>query len=276
MSARLLFIGPGNFTKRGYMQWIVQNASYNNDNFQGLINALDAGRRDYQRVDVIPFSHELIPVPVVTNPCAIMGTNSLIRLSKKYDWSPGAWFKEDVRFEEWLKHYGEHLVNYDATICRFADADFEGMAFIRPCEDLKQFSGMEMEGRNFALWRDMTIEENSMTGEALSPDMMVLVAPLKNINGEFRLFVVDGEVVAHSQYRVANRILPQPTVPDGVLTYAKEIIDLWQPDKAYVLDIAELENEYKVLEINCLNSSGFYAADPKQVVDAIEVMLSNP
>jgi len=256
------------------MQWIIQNASYNNDNFQGLITALDAGNRNYQRVDVIPFSHELVPVPEVSNPCVIMGTNSLVRLSEKYDWAPGAWFKEDVRFEKWLEHYGDQLVNHDAIVCRFGDANYEGTAFIRPCEDLKQFSGMEMDGSSFALWKEMVLEENSMTGEGLSPDMMMLISPIKNIRGEFRLFVVAGEVVAQSQYRVVNRIISLPTVPEGVLVYAKEILDIWQPDDAFVLDIAELENEYKVLEINCINSSGFYAADPKCVVDAIEAMLS--
>src|ERR1019366_1367864 len=126
------------------MQWIVQNKSYNNDGLSRLIEALDKKKSNYQLIDVIPFSHELVPIPSVTEACVVMGTNTLVRLASQYGWKPGAWIDDNFRFEKWLEHYGDNLLNSDAIVCRFADATFEGTAFVRPCEDLKAFSGMEI------------------------------------------------------------------------------------------------------------------------------------
>jgi len=47
------------------------------------------------------------------------------------------------------------------------------------------------------------------------------------------------------------------------------MVDMWQPADAFVLDIALTHNGYKVLEVNCLNSAGFYAADVSKLVQAI-------
>jgi hypothetical protein len=54
------------------------------------------------------------------------------------------------------------------------------------------------------------------------------------------------------------------------------MIDIWQPARGFVIDIADLQNdEYKIIEINNLNSSGFYAIDLQKFVMAIENMPLN-
>lgn len=259
------------------MQWIVQNKSYNNDGLSRLIAALNKKKSKYQLIDVIPFSHELVPEPIVTEACVVMGTNTLVKLAKKYNWSPGAWMNENFRFERWLEYYGENLLNHDATVCRFGDAAFEGTAFVRPCEDLKAFSGMEINGEDFEMWRDLTIEgdsiNNTIDSRILSPDLPVLISKIKNIYLECRLFVVDGEIVASSRYKIEGRVISSDYVDQGIIDYAKKMIAIWQPARAFVMDIAQLGNdEYKIVEINCLNGSGFYSANVDNIVDAIEAM----
>jgi hypothetical protein len=51
------------------------------------------------------------------------------------------------------------------------------------------------------------------------------------------------------------------------------MVDIWQPDDAFVLDIAETSEGFKIIEINCLNASGFYACEMDKVVIALEVMV---
>jgi hypothetical protein len=43
-----------------------------------------------------------------------------------------------------------------------------------------------------------------------------------------------------------------------------------RPHKAFVLDVAEVEGEQKVIEINCINSAGFYDTNVNAVVAALE------
>src|SRR5271170_6153926 len=45
----------------------------------------------------------------------------------------------------------------------------------------------------------------------------------------------------------------------------------WTPCEAFVMDVAKVAPEtFKIIEINCINSSGFYDCDMTQVVKAIE------
>jgi len=48
------------------------------------------------------------------------------------------------------------------------------------------------------------------------------------------------------------------------------MVDLWSPDVGFVLDIADTPEGFKVIEVNCLNASGFYACDMAKVVFALE------
>lgn len=37
----------------------------------------------------------------------------------------------------------------------------------------------------------------------------------------------------------------------------------------YVMDIAMIGNEYKIVEINCLNSAGFYDINMEKLIESI-------
>jgi hypothetical protein len=54
------------------------------------------------------------------------------------------------------------------------------------------------------------------------------------------------------------------------------MVDLWQPARAFVIDIALTDDEddgwCKVIEVNNINSSGFYSIDMQKFVMAIEAM----
>ena len=56
------------------------------------------------------------------------------------------------------------------------------------------------------------------------------------------------------------------------MPFANEMITKWNPSIAYTLDIALINNEPKIIEINNINSAGLYKSDVTKIVDAIEAL----
>jgi len=55
------------------------------------------------------------------------------------------------------------------------------------------------------------------------------------------------------------------------------MVDLWQPARPFVIDTCIIdagrnEIQHKIVEINCINSAGFYNIDMQKFVNAIESM----
>ena len=160
------------------------------------------------------------------------------------------------------------MFNSDAIICEFGSVDSPWPNFFfRPTADSKSFAGAVMMDVDVKAWAESvkSIEqENYTTIDSSTP---VVVAPLKEIYKEYRFFVVKGKVVTGSMYKEGHRVIYK-TELDGADTYAQRIVDIWQPADAFVLDIALGEDGFKVLEVNCFNSAGYYAADVQLLVQA--------
>ena len=90
---------------------------------------------------------------------------------------------------------------------------------------------------------------------------MVVVAGVRQIRRECRFFVVGRRVITGSQYRVGARVAYAPVIDEAMTRYAQRMADKWSPAEAFCLDIAETDEGYRVIEINCINSAGFYAAN---------------
>ncbi|MBE9227396.1 ATP-grasp domain-containing protein [Phormidium sp. LEGE 05292] len=68
-----------------------------------------------------------------------------------------------------------------------------------------------------------------------------------------------------------NLCLDTNIEPDAY-EFALRMIAVWQPSRAFVFDIALTHEGYKIVEINCINSAGFYAADVSKIVNALQTM----
>ena len=84
------------------------------------------------------------------------------------------------------------------------------------------------------------------------------------------MFVVRGKVVTASLYKQGNVVRSSELVDDDVMYFAARMIHRWQPANAFVIDIADTPDGFKIIEINNINSAGFYAADCQKIVAAIE------
>lgn len=68
-------------------------------------------------------------------------------------------------------------------------------------------------------------------------------------------------------------------VDDGALEFCKEMVDMYKIANSFVIDICEViidgKAEYKIIELGCINSAGFYSANMPKIIDALEEEFKN-
>jgi hypothetical protein len=261
------------------MFWVVQNNIRDEASYESFIQALRDLNVEYAVVKVIPFSHECIPeISTEGQRIVAFGSTTLDLVAKRNRWEPGTFLNENHDQRVWSKAYGDNMLNADAEYFEFCKVPaFDGSKFIRPVEDMKVFAGAVIHGTELAHWQGLTLALAD-DFSTLTPKTVVSVSSVKEITTETRFFVVSGKVVAGSIYRLNGQLHYERRTEDfrDDWQFAQRMVDLWQPAEAFVLDIAFTMDEdwtnpaFKVIEVNCINSSGFYSADMRPVVEAIE------
>jgi len=205
----------------------------------------------------------------------VMGATSLTRIAKDRGWAPGTYLTDDFDFEKWRDGFGkENILNGESITARICDPinviNMSDHLFVRPVDDSKAFAGTVMSKYDFFDWvQSMSaIEEEEF--QPLHKNTKIAIANWKHISAEYRLFVVRGKVVTASLYKQGNVVRSSEIVDRDVLVFAAHMIHAWQPAPAFVIDIADTDNGFKVIEINNINSAGFYAADCQKIVAALE------
>lgn len=257
------------------MHWLLQHNLSTDEQRQQFVDALDAIKplgATWSFIKLIPFVGDVIPDDDYTGKKVFaLGSTSLIAGAQKRGWSPGVIFNENFRYEAWRKNLGAYLLNFDCVISRFADAKVEEKSFMRPCEDLKAFTGQTITSDELISWQKRVAEgEISTRALQLSSDTPVIVAPIKNILREWRFFVVNKQVITGSQYRTMYGKAVSADVDLDVYSYAQDVVSAWQPADCYALDIGETNEGLGVIEINCFNGSGIYACDMAKAFAAVE------
>ncbi len=142
--------------------------------------------------------------------------------------------------------------------------------FLRPDSGAKAFTGQVVAD----LERFEARERLYL--EAMDPNELVVVAPLRRIEQEWRTVVVDGKVVAESRYKSGGTRDVAPLAPAEVLSFAQTIAsNIEPPALAYMLDVAREEGgRLSVVELNSFSCSDVYSCDPLPVVGAVQDMLS--
>ena len=252
------------------MFWIIQENLAGESGFDRLIQALNRRSLPFQIVKVIPFSHELVPEPrIPAGPVIVSGSTALGALAVERGWKPGAFLNQDFDFAVWKEKYKGLLLNEDATIEEFGNLTPDQPVFIRPCWDDKAFAGFVIEPDALREWQSRALDIVD-TAATLTPETPVLTAPPKAILREFRFFIVEGLVITGSLYREQGHRRYSTDCEETAWACAQTAAGIWRPDKAFVIDVAMTHGGPKIIEINCMNSAGFYEADLDLLVEALE------
>ena len=255
------------------MHWIVQSNLFREEAVIELIDTLNRLELKNTLIKTIPFTKILEPEPetIPGEKIITIGSTSLARIAKDRGWTPGSYWNDNFNYQSCLDNYGSMMFNANAFIIPFRELR-KGIlpAFIRPLDDMKSFNGgIVYPEEGFEEWQ----ENINRYGDTLTGDTLIVVAPPRDdIYAEYRFFVVDGKVVTGSSYKMGGVAFQKLTVPEEVYAYAQTAVDIWSPDRAFVLDIADASNGLKVIEINNLNSAGMYNCNVGKIIIALEDM----
>lgn len=252
-------------------RWIVQSNLGSSRDIDAIATACAELGIECERVVAIPFASELPDVSAAVPTVFYGSSNFVTNVHRSGRWRPGAFFDENAfQFTETLRHYGGHCLNADARITTMAglaedEAPDETRLFVRPVADLKEFAGTEFELGEYRAW----FSRLNQGGFELGPDTAIIAAPIKAIEHEWRLFVVEGRVVTGSHYRTNGVLAASPGLPPEVIAFGEAMAAIWSPALVFVIDVAQSGGRLSVIEINGFNSSGFYASDIPAIVEAV-------
>lgn len=269
------------------MHWILQDNLFNEEAYQVLLDTLVRFNISHSIHKVIPFIGELTPPPTLdTNNVICMGSYSLRHSAKKYGWNPGVFDLEPFDFTVQLQHWGEHMLNHDAIVGKFGEVEFnDDMAFIRPIHDSKVFAGRLIDREEFLEWQNKVCVLGENYGDSLSADTLIQICKPKKIYAEYRFWIVDQKIVSTSLYKRGDKVIYSSDVDPRFHSFVTQILrtkdqkqDItlsvhnngWRPHDAFVIDVADTPEGIKVVEINTLNSSGFYACNITDLVMSLE------
>jgi hypothetical protein len=91
------------------------------------------------------------------------------------------------------------------------------------------------------------------------------------IQQEIRCWIIDGEPVTMSQYKIGRRVnMLNMDHNEEAYIFAKSMAKLFCPSRVFVLDICLYQDDYKIVEINCANMSGFYDINMSKLMQSLE------
>lgn len=264
------------------VRWIIQN---------NLINENDTGQmqkacRDlgilYEEVKAIPFSPELPKFTIDETPNIYYGAITFMQnVYEQLNNPTGLFFDpETFTMENYLKHWGEHMLSSEATITTFPKFIMENhepdsLWFIRPNEDSKAFAGTVMSYKDIRKWAGGIFTDSSEV-VGITEDTKILVGEPYKIKKEWRNFVVDGKVVTSSRYREEFGLSKSATdIPDSMIQFIEDRIKEYKPHDVFAIDIGLCGDKYYIIECGCVNSMGFYEIDIFQFIKSISEYVEN-
>lgn len=195
------------------------------------------------------------------------------RLNRVVPWVPGTYCTfEDYACTKYYSSAGSWLLNEEYIMLPFGDlyrqqsffADVfdTDLVFIRPNASDKQFGGAVVD--LFDYYNGI----GSLEVNDVPQDFLCVVSKSREIDCEWRLVVVNDEIITGSRY--------QPTItndlPDYVVETGYEILgDMkYRPsDTAWTMDLCKSNGTIFLLEINSFSCAGLYSCDYGKVVKAV-------
>lgn len=255
------------------MKYIVQKNVFREENYDKIFSAIKRLGLDYEEVECPPFVEEL-EFKTEREDIFCFGSVKMARLALKNDWTPGSFFGGNHDYEIYSQFYKDNLLNSDSKVINYQDEIIwksNEMKFIRPCQDSKLFTGRVFSKMK---WEDLVKEslipylrqDNVVTHF----NGLVQVCSPKVIYKEARVWIVGGGVVTSSYYKFIGDVTYFDEVEQEGLEFAKRMVDIYQVADSFVMDICDTPDGWKIVEINCINCSGFYKGDLQKLIMALE------
>lgn len=260
------------------MQWILQEF----EDTHKLAAALDRLGIPYTTHKVVPFVGDLIPEPEIEDPnnVVMFGSYGLWRNAERHGYRPGVFkLRPFVQEKPWQPFM---LNGPDAVFLRVAEIPSQLLGdelwFVRPVSDSKELPGKVLsvsEMRDVAE-KVLSLDEHEIPLGSLRHDTTLMFTRPAKIFKEWRVWIVDDQVVTYSLYKEGARVVYRREIDGDASDFVEQVIAI-NPGfaSAYVMDICRTDDGLKFLETNCINAAGFYEADVVKLVAALEGLAAD-
>lgn len=252
------------------MYYVIQKNVFREPRYDQIFDVMHELNLDYEIIEFAPESDQF-NLKTERTDIFVYGSVKLAKLTANNDWTPGSFYGNNHEFERYSKGYGEHVINHGSYIRTFTDeidwADSPSL-FIKPSKDAKVFTGKVFSEPE---WNDFVYQKlNDPTDQRVHKQTEIQVSTPYYLVKEARVWIVGKKVITSSYYKFhGNADFEEDVAPDG-LNFAQEMTELYNVADAYVMDIAYTLDGWKIMEINCINSAGFYKGDVKKIIQALE------
>lgn len=203
-------------------------------------------------------------------------TNFISRMEKLGKYTPGVIGNNEIySYENLYKKIDPELflnspdssfIGNSSEILSYLDKK-DGLFFFRPNYDNKLISGMVRNKSNIE-----AICNNVLEGriDDANKDTKFLISTPYGITNEYRLWILNGEIISHSQYFPNYK---KVELPNKVVELADKVINSWSDTNLYILDICLSNKNPFIMEIQNFHSAGFYFSDKDKIISAINKSL---
>jgi hypothetical protein len=268
------------------MHYIIQEDIFKERHYGILEECLTKFELPYTKVRIFPYVDKIValedipdgPFNVDDLPEYVppegkvfcFGAIKMARIAAKRNWTPGSMMNANHDFMVYKDHYKDDLLNIDSIITTIGD-DFKWDSeskFIRPTKDTKSFTGKVYTEEEWT--ETVKLYLHNYRSEIFNEDTQIQVSSLKKIFQEIRCWVVNGKVISASTYKLGQTVIYKRIIDEEPIKYAQSMVDKFQLNDAFVIDICDTPDGWKVVECNCINCSGFYDVDMQKMIMAID------
>lgn len=258
------------------MYFLLQANVYLDPDHYKIFDALEELNIDYEVIN-IPSAAEKIDFKTDRKDVFVYGSVTIARLAKQNkDWFPGSFYGGNHLYEVYSKYYGENLLNCNIsvhTISGQLNWKKDEIKFIKPYNEAKIFTGKVFTEAD---WKDFVFEALESQNNRINEGSLIQVSEAKRTIKEARLWIVGGQIIDGGYYKFNDDAPFEEKVSEDGLSFANEMIRLFNLEEAFVMDICLTNEGWKIVEINCINSSGFYPnTNVKSVIKALNIYFSN-
>ncbi len=252
------------------MKWYVQSNISQKD-YEELKLEVEHQGMEFCPFFHIPFSDDY-PALDINGPIFVYAASSVTdRIIKEHSDFAGVFaHSQDIDMRQFFNVKNEDMWSeplFIGALERVSHLNLtENEYFIRPSMDNKWFAGMVLEKNALIEW----IEK--LRSIDIDMSTSIILAPVSYPHKEYRLCAVNGRITAGCQYREDMEKMMIEGYPLFVQKFAEDFIAKNKSvlPNSFIIDVALGENQsIGVIEVNSINSSGFYAINKKDYVKSI-------
>lgn len=255
------------------MYILIQSNIHKDPDFDRIYPILEKLQIPYEKIE-LNSSITKLEIKENRNDDFVYGSVKFAMLAMENNhWIPGSFYGGNHKFEVNSKYYGENLLNYQVEIRKLGDqlkwADDEEK-FIKPYQYAKLFTGTIFTKKKWEIFRENSL--NNPSTPLLDKNSLIQISSPRDIIKEARLWIVGKEIVDAVYYKILKDIPYEMHVEVSALEFAYKMVNIFNVAEAFVMDVCLTDVGWKIVEINCINSAGFF---PNSNVEKIFRSLKN-